>query len=229
MHRVTQSALLVGGLLTLVNCSTAQSPPMSAGKEITFFITSVGIGKGADLGGIEGADQHCQSLAKAAGAGSRTWRAYLSTQGTALNDPKVVHARDRIGSGPWHNAKGVMVASGVEDLHSAKNNLTKETALDEKGQPVNDRSQKPNKHDILTGSRTDGTAFPGTPFSDMTCGNWTKSGTDGSAMTGHFDRAGPIDHAWATSWNSSHPSRGCTQENLISTGGDGLLYCFAAK
>jgi hypothetical protein len=230
MHRVMQSALLVaGGLLAFVSCSIAQSPQMGAGKEMTFFITSVGVGKGADLGGIEGADQHCQSLAKAAGAGSRTWRSYLSTQGTALNDPKVVHARDRIGSGPWHNAKGVMVANGVDDLHSAKSNLTKETALDEKGQPVNDRSQKPNKHDILTGSRPDGTAFPGTPFADMTCGNWTKSGTDGSAMTGHFDRAGPIDHAWAMSWNSSHPSRGCTQENLRSTGGDGLLYCFAAK
>lgn len=230
MHRLTQSALLAGGLLALVSCSTAQSPQMSAGKEMTFFITSVGIGKGADLGGIEGADQHCQSLAKAAGAGTRTWRAYLSTQAVGgLNDPKALHARDRIGSGPWHNAKGVMVASSVEDLHSAKNNLTKETALDEKAQPVNDRSQKPNKHDILTGSRTDGTAFPGTPFPDMTCGNWAKSGTDGSAMLGHFDRGGPVDHAWATSWNSSHPSRGCTQENLRSTGGDGLLYCFAAK
>lgn len=230
MHRVMQSTLLVaGGLLTFVSCSTAQSPQMSAGKEMTFFITSVGVGKGADLGGIEGADQHCQSLAKAAGAGSRTWRAYLSTQGTALSDPKVVHARDRIGSGPWHNAKGVVIASSVEELHSDKNNVTKETALDEKGQPVNDRTQKPNKHDILTGSRTDGTAFPGTPFPDMTCGNWTKSGTDGSAMLGHFDRAGPVDHAWATSWNSSHPSRGCTQENLRSTGGDGLLYCFAGK
>jgi len=231
MHGVGQSALWVtGGLLTLISCSTAQSPPMSSGKEMTFFITSVGVGKGADLGGLDGADQHCQSLAKASGAGDRTWRAYLSTQAVGgLTDPKAVHARDRIGGGPWRNAKGVMVANSVDDLHSAKNNLTKETALDEKGQPVNDRTQKPNKHDILTGSRADGTAFVGTPYPDMTCGNWTKSGTDGSAMTGHFDRAGPVDHAWATSWNSSHPSRGCTQENLRSTGGDGLLYCFAAK
>jgi hypothetical protein len=194
---------------------------------MTFFITSTGTGKGADLGGLEGADQHCQSLAKAAGAGGRTWRAYLSTQGNALNDPNVVHARDRIGTGPWHNAKGVLIARNVEELHS-KNNITKDTALDEKGQPVNDRSMKPNKHDMLTGSRPDGTAFPGTYF-DATCGNWTKSGTEGSAMVGHHDRSGPIEHPWAISWNSSHPSRGCDQKGLIGTGGDGLFYCFAAK
>lgn len=230
MHKAIRNTLLVGaGAVALISCSTAQSPQPSPGKDMTFFITSVGSGKGADLGGLEGADQHCQSLAKAAGAGNRQWRAYLSTQGTALNDPKVVHARDRIGAGPWHNAKGVMIASNVADLHSAKNNITKDTALDEKGQPVNDRSQKPSKHDILTGSREDGTAFPGTPFADMTCGNWTKNGADGAAMTGHFDRAGPIDHAWATSWNSSHPTRGCGQEQVRPTGGDGLFYCFAVK
>lgn len=232
MHRVTQPTLLIaGGLLTFVSCSTAQSPQMSAGKEMTFFVTSVGPGKGADLGGLDGADQHCESLAKAANAGGRSWRAYLSTQAVGgLNDPKAVHARDRIGSGPWHNAKGVMIASSVEDLHSAKNNLTKQSALDEKGELVNGRTEKPNKHDILTGSRPDGTAFPGAPFPDMTCGNWTKSGTDGAAMTGHHDRVGPVDHAWATSWNSAHQSRGgCTQEALRSTGGDGLLYCFATK
>ncbi len=229
MHKAIQNTLLASaGALALVSCSTMESPQPSP-KDMTFFITSTGTGKGADLGGIEGADQHCQSLAKAAGAGNRTWRAYLSTQGTALNDPKVVHARDRIGAGPWHNAKGVMIASNVADLHSAKNNITKDTALDEKGQPVNDRSQKPSKHDILTGSREDGTAFPGAPFADMTCGNWTKSGVDGAAMTGHFDRAGPIDHAWATSWNSSHPTRGCGQEQVRPTGGDGLFYCFAVK
>ncbi len=228
MNGVLKSLLVAAGSLTLVGCTTAQLPQMGGSKEMTFFITSVGSGKGADLGGLEGADQHCQSLAKAAGAGGRTWRAYLSTQGTALNDPKVVHARDRIGSGPWHNAKGVMIANGVESLHSGKNNVTKETALDEKGQPVNDRSLKPNKHDILTGSRPDGTAFPPT-FFDATCGNWTKSGSDGSAMVGHHDRAGPINHAWATSWNSAHPSRGCHQEGLRSTGGDALFYCFAEK
>ena len=229
MHKAIQNTLLASaGALALVSCSTMESSQPSP-KDMTFFITSIGSGKGADLGGLEGADQHCQSLAKAAGAGNRTWRAYLSTQGTALNDPKVVHARDRIGAGPWHNAKGVMIASNVADLHSVKNNITKDTGLDEKGQPVNDRSQKPSKHDMLTGSREDGTAFPGAPFADMTCGNWTKSGADGAAMTGHFDRAGPIDHAWATSWNSSHPTRGCGQEQVRPTGGDGLFYCFAVK
>ena len=226
MYRAVQSTLLGAGVLALAGCSTMQTPPASTG--MTFFITSVGSGKGADLGGLDGADLYCQSLAKANNAGGRTWRAYLSTQGTALNDPKVVHARDRIGSGPWHNAKGVLIASNVDELHSAKNNVTKETALDEKGQPVNDRTMKPNKHDMLTGSRPDGTAFPGT-FADMTCGNWTKGGTDGSTIVGHHDRAGPIDHAWATSWNSSHPTRGCNQEGLRSTGGDALFYCFAAK
>ena len=165
---------------------------------------------------------------KAAGAGNRTWRAYLSTQASALSDPKAVHARDRIGAGPWYNAKGVMIAKSVEDLHSA-NNLTKQTALDEKGELVNGRTETPNKHDILTGSRPDGTAFPPTPFPDMTCGNWTKSGSDGSAMLGHHDRGGPVEHAWAISWNSSHPSRGCNPEGLRSTGGDGLFYCFAVK
>lgn len=224
-HRVRYAALAAAVILS--GCAAG---PSGGGNPMTFFITSVGPGKGADLGGLAGADRHCQALAGAAGAGDRTWRAYLSTQGTAgLNDPNVVHARDRIGTGPWHNAKGVRIARDVEDLHSAKNNVTKETALDEKGQPVNDRTMKPNKHDILTGSRPDGTAFPGAFFPDMTCGNWTKSGPDGSAMTGHHDRAGPIDHPWATSWNSAHPTRGCSQEALRPTGGDGLFYCFATK
>jgi hypothetical protein len=221
--------LAAAGILILTGCTTAQSQSAGGGK-MTFFITSVGTGKGADLGGLDGADLHCQSLAKAAGAGDRTWRAYLSTQAANFQDSKgVVHARDRIGAGPWHNAKGEMIARNVDDLHSASSNLNKQTALDEKGQPVNDRSMKPNKHDILTGSRADGTAFPGAPFPDMTCGNWTKSGAAGSAMTGHFDRSGPVEHPWATSWNSSHPTRGCSQDGLISTGGAGLLYCFAEK
>ena len=219
--------LATAGLMSLTSCATAQSP--AGGEKMSFFITSVGPGKGADLGGLEGADQHCQSLAKAAGAGDRTWRAYLSTQGSALNDPKVVHARDRIGNGPWYNAKGVMIAKNVDDLHSASNNLNRQTALDEKGGLVNSRAETPPKHDILTGSRPDGTAFPGAPFPDMTCGNWTKSGKDGSAMTGHFDRAGLVNHPWATSWNSSHPTLGCSQETIRPTGGDGLLYCFAVK
>jgi hypothetical protein len=216
------------GALTLFGCATE---PGQSARDMTFFVTSTGPGRGGDLGGIEGADRHCQTLASAAGAGNKNWRAYLSTQGTAMNDPKVVHARDRIGSGPWHNAKGALIARNVEELHSGRNNVTKETALDERGRPVNDRTVKPNKHDMLTGSRTDGTAFPGgLPFlPDMTCGNWTKSGAEGAAMTGHHDRAGPIEHSWATSWNSSHPTRGCTQEGIISTGGDGLFYCFAAK
>jgi hypothetical protein len=191
-------------------------------------VTSVSPGRGGDLGGLEGADRHCQSLAKAAGAGDRTWRAYLSSQAPATDNPGFVNARDRIGTGPWQNAKGVVIARNVEDLHSASNNVTRQTALDERGQPVNGRGDKPNKHDILTGSRPDGTAFPGGPNPDMTCGNWTRSGA-GSAMVGHHDRAGPIEASWATSWNSSHPTRGCDQKSLISTGGDGLLYCFAAK
>jgi hypothetical protein len=219
-------ALAAAGLIMLGGCATG-GPGGPGG--MTFFITSVGPGKGGDLAGLEGADRHCQKLADAVGAGGRTWRAYLSTQGAALNDPKVVHARDRIGSGPWHNAKGMRIARNVEDLHSARNNLTKETALDEQGRMVNGRTEKPNKHDILTGSRPDGTAFAGAFFPDMTCGNWTKSGADGSAMTGHHDRAGPIDHPWATSWNSAHPTRGCTQDGIRSTGGDGLFYCFAVK
>lgn len=200
---------------------------MSSAQPMSFFVTSAGPGNGADLGGIEGADKHCQKLAAAAGAGDRTWRAYLSGQGKALADPDVVNARDRIGAGPWYNAKGVLIASNVEELHSAKNNLNLQTALDERGQPVNGRADKPNKHDMLTGSRPDGTAFA--PTTDMTCGNWTKSGTDGSAMVGHHDRSGPVTHPWAVSWNSSHPSVGCGRENLYKTGGDGLFYCFAAK
>ena len=229
MYRTMKRTLLVvTGLSALFGCAT-DSQQAGGPKNMTFFVTSAGPGKGADLGGLDGADRHCQSLATAAGAGNRTWRAYLSTQAPALADPKVVHARDRIGAGPWHNAKGVMVAKSVEDLHSASNNLTHQTALDEKGTLVNGRTEKPNKHDILTGSRSDGTAFAGAPFlPDMTCGNWTKSG-DGSAMTGHHDRAGPINNPWATSWNSSHPTVGCSQEALVKTGGAGLLSCFAAQ
>ena len=140
-----------------------------------------------------------------------------------------MNARDRIGTGPWQNTMGVVIARSVEELHSANNNLTKQTALDEKGQPVSGFGEKPNKHDMLTGSRPDGTAFAGAPLPDMTCGNWTKSGADGAAMTGHHDRKGPIDAAWATSWNSAHPTLGCGQERVRPTGGDGLFYCFAVK
>ena len=217
--------LAAAGMIAGVGCASVQAGPM----EMTFFVTSVGSGKGGDLGGLEGADRHCQSLAQAAGAGDRTWRAYLSTQASTLAGTDFVNARDRIGKGPWQNAKGAVIANSVDDLHSPASNLTKQTALDEKGQPVNSRTEKPNKHDILTGSRPDGTAFPGAQFPDMTCGNWTKGGADGAAMTGHFDRAGPLDAPWATSWNSAHPTLGCSQEKVRPTGGDGLFYCFAVK
>ena len=216
-------AATAAAVLLAACASQPQSGPMS------FFVTSAGPGNGADLGGLAGADAHCQKLATAAGAGSRTWRAYLSTgsvaaAGGAAAQP-AVHARDRIGTGPWYNAKGVMVARDVEHLHGA-NNLTKATALNEKGSPVNGRGDTPNMHDILTGSRLDGTAFA--PITDMTCKNWTSSG-DGSAMVGHHDRQGLSADAWSLSWNSSHNSRGCSQDALKSTGGNGLFYCFAAK
>jgi hypothetical protein len=187
---------------------------------MTFFITSAGPGKGADLGGIAGADKLCQTLAGAAGAGAKTWRAYLSTQGAGA-----VNARDRIGPGPWQNAKGVVIAKSVDELHGT-NNLTKQTALTEKGETVNGGGDSPNRHDILTGSMPDGRAPAGDQ--DMTCGNWTKSG-DGAAIVGHHDRRGLSDTEAARSWNSSHPSRGCGQEALRGTGGDGLFYCFALK
>jgi hypothetical protein len=221
--------LAAAGTALLAGCTGMTMQQAGGPKDMTFFVTSAGPGKGADLGGLEGADRHCQALAQAAGAGQRVWRAYLSTQASALNDPKYVNARDRIGSGPWRNAKGEVVARSVEDLHSPGNNVTKQTALDERGRMVNGRTEKPNTHDMLTGSRPDGTAFPGAPFGDMTCGNWTKSGKDGSAMTGHHDRVGPIDSAWATSWNSAHPTRGCDPDGIASTGGAGLFYCFAEK
>jgi len=190
---------------------------------MSFFVSSAGSGKGADLGGLEGADRICRTLAEGAGEGGRTWRAYLSTQG-----PGAVNARDRIGSGPWVNAKGVVIAKNTAELHGA-NNLTKQTALTEKGEVVNGRGDKPNMHDILTGSQPDGTAFGAD--ADMTCSNWTSSGK-GAAMVGHSDRTGLDESAPAKSWNSSHPSRGpgggCSQDDLKSTGGNGLLYCFAA-
>ena len=215
------SAAIAGAAIVIASCATVSPGP----ENMTFFITSVGKGNGADLGGIAGADQHCQSLAAAAGSKGKTWRAYLSAQ--AKDGAQIVNARDRIGAGPWHNAKGVRVAADVNDLHSANNNVNKETGLNEKGQIVQGRGDKPNRHDILTGSRVDGTAFgPGDP--DMTCGNWTKSGA-GAAMLGHHDKNGPTADPWATSWNSSHQSRGCDQKSLIATGGDGLFYCFAAN
>ena len=229
MHSTLRIAgLATVGLVALWGCQS--TPPQPNPRDMTFFVTSVGSGKGADLGGLEGADQHCAKLAKAAGAPDRTWRAYLSTQAPGLRDPNFVNARDRIGSGPWQNVMGVTVATSVDDLHSPSSNLNKQTALTERGQVVNGTVDKPNRHDMLTGSRPDGTAFPGTPFPDMTCGNWTKGGPDGSAMVGHHDRAGPMmTSTWATSWNSSHPTLGCNIEKLNSTGGEGAFFCFAAK
>ena len=189
-------------------------------SEMTFFVSSTGSGKGADFGGLAGADKHCQTLAAAAGAGNHTWRAYLSTQG-----PGAVNARDRIGKGPWRNAKGVVVANNLEELHGT-NNLGKQTSLTEKGEVVNGAGDSPNRHDILTGSQPNGTAFAGPE--DRTCGNYTKSGA-GNVMLGHHDRTGtnpnPVANA---SWNSSHPSAGCGDADLAKTGSAGYLYCFAA-
>ncbi len=209
---------LASAVLALGACA-APGPSQS---QMGFFVTSVGSGKGADFGGLAGADRHCQSLAGAAGAGQRTWRAYLSA--SASGGTPAVNARDRIGQGPWRNAAGVVIARNVQELHGA-NNLNKQTALTEKGQVVNGRGDTPNRHDILTGSKPDSTAFAGPE--DTTCGNWTKSGA-GSAILGHHDRLGLRDDEPARSWNSSHPSRGCSDEALRSTGGAGLLYCFAA-
>jgi len=198
------------------------APVQAQQANMTFFVTSAGPGKGADLGGLSGADQYCQQLATSAGAGAKTWHAYLSTQGNGA-----VNARDRIGKGPWANAKGVTVAKDVAELHGA-NNLTKQTALSEKGEVTNGRGDTPNRHDILTGSQPDGTAFTGAD--DRTCKNYTSS-TQGAVMVGHADRQGLRDDDASKSWNSSHPSRGpdggCSQADLRSTGGDGLFYCFA--
>jgi hypothetical protein len=191
-----------------------------AQKKMSFFVTSAGSGKGADLGGLSGADAICQSLAKTVGAGNHVWHAYLSTSGAGA-----VNARDRIGRGPWYNAKGELMARNVDDLHNNAN-ITKQTALTEKGEIVNGRGDKPNMHDILTGSDSQGRAFPGK--SDTTCSNWTGSG-EGSAQVGHHDRQGLNTQANMLSWNQSHPSRGCSQDNLRATGGNGLFYCFAAK
>jgi hypothetical protein len=205
----------------------ASQPAQAQSADTTFFLTSAGPGNGANLGGLAGADRHCQALAQTAGAGTKTWHAYLSTQ---ADGQPAVNARDRIGKGPWQNSKGVIIAKDVADLHSANNNLTKQTALTEKGEVNNGRGDTPNRHDVLTGSQPDGTAFP--PDTDRTCKNWTSS-TQGAAMVGHSDRLGLRDDDASKSWNSSHPSRGpdggCSQADLKSTGGDGLLYCFAVN
>ncbi|MDZ4365697.1 MAG: lectin [Afipia sp.] len=205
----------------------AAAPAQAQQANMTFFITSTPIGNGGNLGGLAGADNQCQTLAQAAGAGAKTWRAYLSTQ--AADGQPAVNARDRIGKGPWTNAKGAVVAKDVADLHGT-NALTKQSVLSEKGDVINGRGDTPNRHDVLTGSQPDGTAFAA--GDDKTCRNWTSS-TQGSAVVGHHDRVGLRDDDASKSWNSSHGSRGpdggCSQNDLRSTGGDGLLYCFASN
>lgn len=196
-------------------------PEGAAQDPMTFFITSAGPGDGANLGGLEGADAHCETLAAAQGAGGRGWMAYLST--ISDDGSAAVNARDRIGSGPWHNHGGVLIANNVDELHSDAANLTKETILTEMGDMVNGRGDDPNMHDILTGSNMDGTAYTGDGYDN--CGNWTSNSAEGSAAVGHHDRTGGGQNP--TSWNSAHPSRGCGQENLQRTGGNGFFYCFA--
>lgn len=194
---------------------TLAAPAFAQDAKMSFFITSAGSGDGANLGGLEGADAICQKLAEAAGSSGQTWKAYLSAEG--------VNAKDRIGAGPWLNAKGVEIAKDVASLHSDSNGLTKETALTEKGEVVKGRGDEPNQHDVLTGSNADGTLAAG-----QTCADWTSNG-EGTAMLGHHDRMGPDTLATATSWNAAHPSRGCSQEALIGTGGNGYFMCFAAQ
>jgi hypothetical protein len=222
MTRLTCGAAATIALLTASSTGMAQT--LSSGtpaSDMTFFITSTGSGKGADFGGLAGADKHCQTLAAAAGAGGHTWRAYVSTQGA-----DAVNARDRIGKGPWRNAKGVVVAKDLAELHGT-NNLGKQTSLTEKGEVVNGSGDSPNRHDIVTGSQPNGTAFSGSE--DRTCGNYTKSG-EGSVMLGHHDRTGTNpDPVANVSWNASHPSRGCSDALLAATGSAGYLYCFAAN
>ncbi|HUI81366.1 MAG TPA: hypothetical protein VLY24_25750 [Bryobacteraceae bacterium] len=223
----SQQPMIMIAFLTLGSWAAIAQQNQAPPQPMSFFVTSTGAGKGADLGGLAGADRHCQSLAEAAGAGNRTWHAYLST--SAADGQPVVNARDRIGNGPWYNAKGQRVAQSVADLHGDTldaarlgNNVSRASVLTEKGDTVKGFGDNPNQHDILTGSMPDGRAY--TDGNDHTCKNWTSSDT-GTAQLGHFDRTGGGN----TSWNSAHPSRGCSQPNLVSTGGAGLLYCFAVN
>jgi hypothetical protein len=219
MHR-SKLAILVAAVAA---AALAACGSMVSKSDMTFFVSSTGSGKGGDLGGLAGADRLCTSLASAAGAGNHAWHAYLST--VPNGSTPGVNARDRIGQGPWTNAKGVVIAQNLTELHGI-NNLTKKTALTEKGEVVNGFGDTPNQHDILTGSQPDGTAIAGNV--DTTCGNWTKS-SDGAAMLGHSDRTGPNDAVPLRSWNSAHQSRGCSVDALKSTGGDARVYCFATN
>jgi hypothetical protein len=223
MYRTKCFAFVASAAVVTLASMTAQAqqqPPQS--PNMTFFVTSAGPGKGADLGGLEGADRHCQTLAQNAGAGSKTWRAYLSSNAAMAGG--AVNARDRIGSGPWQNFKGVVVAQNVNDLHSDSNKLSMENSLTERGTMVSGTGMTPNWHDILTGSSPDGRAFPANM--NLTCSNWTSS-TFGSAMVGHIDRNGIVITPFVKSWNAAHMSRSCSQPDLIATGGNGLFYCFA--
>jgi hypothetical protein len=208
-------------MFILVTTIVGFSYAIAQDSTMSFFLTSKGPADGAKLGGLAGADAHCQMLAKSVGAGGKTWRAYLSTSGT--NGEAAVNARDRIGTGPWSSANGAQVASNVADLHSDANKLSKENSISESGDAINGRGDSPNRHDILTGSNLDGTAF--SDGEDHTCRDWTYNGSEGSAQVGHHDRSGGGDNP--TSWNNAHGSRGCSQSDLQGTGGDGLYYCFA--
>ena len=221
---VLSASTALAAAALIVGCGAMGS---SGGNPMSFFITSTNPGKGGDLGGLAGADRYCQSLAASVGAGNKTWHAYLSN--AALNGQPAVNARDRIGNGPWRNAKGVVIATSVADLHSANAKVGKDTSLTEKGEVVSGFGDEVNRHDILTGSRPDGTLAVPEPGKDTTCGNWTKS-DDGSAIVGHHDHKGtnpaPVANA---SWNSSHGTRGCSVEQLQQSGSAGLMYCFAAN
>lgn len=210
---------VLGAMLSTTTPDLPAFPALQ--QDMSFFITSAGSGNGANLGGIEGADRHCATLAEAAGVRGKTWHAYLSQQ--AVGGKPAINARDRIGKGPWKNVKGVVVATSVDDLHSDNNKLSKENSLTEKGTMVNGRGDTPNTHDILTGSTPDGRVS--NDAGDSTCSNWTSNAESGSALLGHHDRQG--GGANPTSWNSAHASRGCGQGNLQATGGAGLFYCFA--
>ena len=220
---VVVAASSVAAATVLLAACAGSTMGSGSSTGLSFFVSSTGSGRGGDLGGLAGADRLCSTLATAVGEGNKTWRAYLSTQASATGSS--VNARDRIGTGPWRNAKGVVIANNVAELHG-NNNINKETALTEKGEVVNASGDTPNMHDILTGSQPDGTAIAGSV--DTTCRNWTSSG-EGAAMVGHHNRAGLDDSAPAKSWNSSHQSRGCSLDALKATGGDARIYCFASK
>jgi hypothetical protein len=227
MIDVRLSALASAALLSFgmsVRAQAQQQAPQS--PNMTFFVTSAGLGKGGDLGGIEGADRQCQQLGTAAGAGNKTWHAYLSSTSPAANPSAAVHARDRIGKGPWQNFKGTVIATSVDDLHSDNNKLARDTILTERGTILSGVGYTPVVHDIVTGSQADGRAWP--PNLGLTCNNWTSS-QFGSAMLGHSDRLGLADTVYARSWNATHMSRGCSQDDLRATGGGGSFYCFAAQ